>query len=119
MNRDIHTHLMRLGHLAGCHQMPERSFFCRGRQFPVCARCTGVWLGQLTGMGTGMFFPLSADWVTFFWFLMFLDWFLQRMKLLPSTNPRRLVTGLLCGYGLGQCYIRFLSHCMQIFLHFI
>lgn len=25
----------------GCHRRPERSFFYKGRQFPICARCTG------------------------------------------------------------------------------
>ena len=29
----------------GCHCRPDRSFFFRGRQFPVCARCTGMLLG--------------------------------------------------------------------------
>ena len=28
-----------------CHQRPERSFFIGGRQLPVCARCTGLYLG--------------------------------------------------------------------------
>ena len=27
-----------------CHQKPERSFFWDGHQFPVCARCTGLYL---------------------------------------------------------------------------
>jgi uncharacterized membrane protein len=27
-----------------CHQRPERSFFLNGDQFPVCARCTGLYL---------------------------------------------------------------------------
>ena len=34
--------LMEYGHKIGCHQMPERSFFYKEYQFPVCARCTGV-----------------------------------------------------------------------------
>jgi uncharacterized membrane protein len=27
-----------------CHQRPERSFVVNGRQFPVCARCTGLYV---------------------------------------------------------------------------
>lgn len=35
-----------LGNNSGCHQLAERSFFYKGYQFPVCARCTGVTIGQ-------------------------------------------------------------------------
>src|SRR4051812_17680383 len=28
-----------------CHQLPARSFHLWGAQLPVCARCTGVYLG--------------------------------------------------------------------------
>jgi len=32
-----------------CHQLPERSFFLDGRQLPVCARCTGLYVSGAAG----------------------------------------------------------------------
>ncbi len=34
-----------------CHRIPERSFFLNGRQLPLCARCTGTFLGAMLGLG--------------------------------------------------------------------
>lgn len=33
-----------------CHQRPERSFHLDGRQLPVCARCTGLYLAAPFGL---------------------------------------------------------------------
>ncbi len=92
--------LMELGERAGCHQKPERSFFYRGYQFPVCARCTGVILGYVLAVPAylllGFLLPLSIAGSL----LLLVDWLLQAVKLKESTNGRRLVTGLLGGYGL-------------------
>lgn len=33
-----------------CHQIPERSFFLGGHQLPLCARCTGTFLGSVVGL---------------------------------------------------------------------
>ena len=33
-----------------CHQRPERSFFWGAHQFPVCARCTGLYVSALLGV---------------------------------------------------------------------
>jgi uncharacterized membrane protein len=32
-----------------CHQRPERSFSSCGRQWPVCGRCSGLYLGAAAG----------------------------------------------------------------------
>ena len=47
MNDKQWIRLMELGEMLGCHQMPERSFFIKGFQFPVCARCIGVILSAI------------------------------------------------------------------------
>lgn len=33
-----------------CHRIPERSFIIGGRQLPLCARCTGTFLGAVLGL---------------------------------------------------------------------
>jgi uncharacterized membrane protein len=33
-----------------CHRITERSFILGGRQLPLCARCTGTFLGALLGL---------------------------------------------------------------------
>ena len=33
-----------------CHQKPERSFFWGDQQFPVCARCTGLYVSGAIGL---------------------------------------------------------------------
>lgn len=44
--------LSAMTYLAGaliCHQKPERSFHRDGAQYPVCARCLGLYAGALVG----------------------------------------------------------------------
>jgi uncharacterized membrane protein len=33
-----------------CHQLPEHSLILAGRQIPLCARCSGTYLGALLGL---------------------------------------------------------------------
>lgn len=81
-----------------CHQKSERSFFVRGRQFHICARCTGI----LTGYFLSPVMYLTDSKViimTFFTFtlLMVVDGFTQLYGLRESTNLLRFITGL--GWG--------------------
>jgi uncharacterized membrane protein len=38
-----------------CHQIPERSFHLASAQFPVCARCTGIYIAGAVSAMAGAF----------------------------------------------------------------
>lgn len=101
----IWIRLMETGQRLGCHQMPERSFFYKGYQFPVCARCTGVILSALGAVI--LFFKRKIPiWVCIAMSgVMLVDWLLQYFKILPSTNKRRLATGLIGGFGYSTLHL--------------
>ena len=98
--------LYEIGNRSGCHQRPERSFFWKGRQFPVCARCTGVAVGQLLAVVTGIFTAVPLFLSLLCLGLMGLDWGIQEAKIKESNNYRRLFTGILGGFGLFCIYAR-------------
>lgn len=97
---------MRIGQkCSGCHQMPERSFFVGGYQLPLCARCTGIVIGHIIGGAASLFHPVS------FWSLLgtlplMADGLIQKYTSYESTNIRRLVTGILYGFGMMSACIR-------------
>ncbi len=100
--RTIDTYWLKLmvwGRIIGCHQIPERSFFYKGRQFPVCARCTGVIVAYLFALPMFFIHPIQPFSCLLLCTLMFLDWFIQYLKIKLSTNTRRLITGFIGGYG--------------------
>jgi len=84
-----------------CHQRPERSFHFNGRPWPLCARCSGIVLGQFAAMvwvmhqgqhvvgwiGLTLMVPTLADgWV-------------QMKYGVESNNARRAITGSMAGIG--------------------
>ena len=101
---NIWLKLMRFGDRIGCHQKPERSFFFKGYQFPVCARCTGVIIGEVIAIICLFFLALKWWFSLLFLIPMGIDWGLQYLKILESSNYRRLITGLLGGFGLTYIY---------------
>jgi uncharacterized membrane protein len=96
---------MEIGAAGGCHQRPDRSFFIGGYQFPVCARCTGVLLGQAAAVIMLVLKKVPSSIVSAALLLvMGADWFVQRIGLRESTNIRRLVTGIMGGAGIFFLY---------------
>ena len=45
-----------------CHQLPERSFFFDGRQLPVCARCSGLYLSGVAGFAGWVVVKSTRGW---------------------------------------------------------
>ena len=89
----------------GCHQLPERSFFFKGYQLPVCARCLGIIVGYIIGIFLLLFdFKLSIYLSFLFMLTTLIDWSLQFFRILSSNNIRRLITGIFGGIGLMGIY---------------
>ncbi|MGL4730784.1 MAG: DUF2085 domain-containing protein [Clostridium sp.] len=81
-----------------CHRIPERSFFFKGRQFPICARCTGILVGYFIGI---IHIILTKE-VNVFLAIIFMipisvDGIGQLYGYWQSNNRRRFLTGLLAG----------------------
>jgi uncharacterized membrane protein len=84
----------------GCHRMPERSFFYKGKQFPMCSRCTGIYVGY--------FLVIPYFWITsvsiFICLIAILptiiDGLTQAYSNRESNNFLRFSTGLIAGFGL-------------------
>lgn len=96
--------LDKLGEYSGCHRMPDRSFFYKGHQFPVCARCTGVCIGQISAILINCIVSVPMNISILLLAIMGFDWSIQEFKIKSSTNFRRLITGILGGFGLFSLY---------------
>ncbi|TGK45946.1 DUF2085 domain-containing protein [Leptospira bouyouniensis] len=99
-----------------CHQIPERSFTYKGSQFPVCARCTGVILGQLLAIISILYLPIRLGFITYISFMLpaLIDWSLQEFSKIKSTNLRRIVTGSLLGFGYLMALVVLISFTVNI-----
>lgn len=85
--------LMNLGAL--CHQRADRSFFYKDYQFPICARCTGVFIGYVLAL----IYSFNIFTSVIFLSIMGIDWTIQKLNIKQSTNARRFTTGILGGLG--------------------
>lgn len=95
-----------------CHRLPERSFFFRGKQFPICARCTGIMIGYIIAIILAVFGIRIHNLfiIILFALPLTIDGGLQYKNIIKSTNIRRCITGILFGFAL----IDFI-----IFMHFL
>lgn len=71
----------------------------------VCARCLGCGIGHVASLfAVASFLPLAIGPCLVLTAPLLLDWTLQEYRGVESTNWRRLVTGLLAGFGLGALW---------------
>jgi uncharacterized membrane protein len=102
-----------------CHQIPERSFHIAGHQLPLCARCTGIYLGALMGFSLMTVWgrrraaslpptPIALTLVAFIVLLgidglnSYLTFFPHMPHLYQPQNWLRLTTGTLEGLALSS-----------------
>lgn len=85
--------------LFNCHQISSRSFFWKGRQFHICARCTGIFVGVLFSPSMLIFWKYSIYIFPFSFFVLTIDGVTQLLKLRESNNLIRVITGFLFGYS--------------------
>ena len=88
-----------------CHRIPERSFFIKGHQFPVCARCTGFYTGLIAYLIVNFFYrhPYDVEMLVISIILMVpaaIDGVTQYFGPRESTNNIRFITGFIGGVGL-------------------
>jgi uncharacterized membrane protein len=104
-----------------CHQMPDRSFFAHEHQYPLCARCTGMYLGFVTGTICLLLRgrtkaarlppePIVALLVGFI-IIMGIDGVNSTISVIPgapqlyhTTNVIRIITGTLYGLALSALF---------------
>ena len=88
-----------------CHRKPERSFFIKGHQFPVCARCTGFYAGLIVYLTYYYTHPHDYNLTILFISMILMvpvavDGLTQYFGKRESTNTLRFITGFIGGIGL-------------------
>ncbi len=79
-----------------CHQRHDRSYYLGNYQFPVCARCQGLYIGYLLGL------LITNYYLIILFSLTYVDGYIQLKSSYTSTNRKRLITGLLSGIATTQ-----------------
>lgn len=87
--------------LVSCHKLPERSFFYKGKQFPVCSRCTGIYVGYFIFIPLLWLIKIDIYWALLSILPTTIDGLTQAYYNRESNNLLRFSTGLLAGYGLA------------------
>ena len=99
-----------------CHQRTDRSFTTSGLQWPVCARCAGLYLSGAAGAVLGWFGLAGWSVSRARWLLglaaipTVLTWTLEVTGMMPFSNTARAVAALPLGAAAGWLFIRMLRY---------
>ncbi|MCL2687906.1 MAG: DUF2085 domain-containing protein [Methanobrevibacter sp.] len=88
-----------------CHRIPERTFKIKEWYFPVCARCTGIYISGISFIIYAFFSTINLNIITILLAIallipMLLDGTSQLLGMRKSNNKIRFITGFLAGFGL-------------------
>lgn len=102
----------------GCHCRSDRSLYYRGKQFPICARCTGELIGILVSFVLFWFWRPSLISAIIMLIPLIIDGFIQRLTSYESNNFKRMVTGFLFGIGFAAIISIILSYAFNLGLEY-
>jgi len=89
-----------------CHRLPDRSFKIKGKYFPICSRCTGLYLSAISFYIYAMFTVIiyNSNMIILAILLaipILVDGFTQLVGVRESNNKLRFITGLCGGLSLA------------------
>lgn len=100
----------------GCHGIPERCLVVRGKRMKICARCFGANIGHVISFVLFIFQVLPPwYWGVIGLSILLVDWGLQTFFNIMSNKYRRVITGIIGGFGVGLL----LWSGVGLFYHFI
>lgn len=98
----------------GCHCRPDRSLYFKNKKFPICARCTGEFLGIILSIFLYKFYSFNILINIIFILPMLIDGFFQLLTKYESNNIKRLITGTLFGYGFFNLILKSIFFTMSL-----
>ena len=102
----------------GCHGIPDRCLIIKGKRMKTCARCVGAIFGHVVSFILFLVGHLLSLYIaSILIIIMLIDWSLQKFINIPSTNPRRLITGFVGGLGVGIFIWTGIGYLINIFIH--
>jgi uncharacterized membrane protein len=89
-----------------CHRIPDRTFKINKYYFPVCARCTGIYISGFSYFFIATFVPIIYNLELIMLSILLIipmavDGIFQLFNKRESNNKVRFLTGLFAGIGLA------------------